>query len=162
MRNLARNIRLAVCAALLATVGGAAHAQSADGATGTSLLVPISVIYPGDEISAGMVAAQRFRVSDGAKSSYAQTPQDLVGKIARRTLMRGQPIPFAALRVKDVVVQGRTYALIYSSEFVKITGTGVPLQSGAAGDVINVRNPDTGVIVKARVAEDQSLVVEAQ
>lgn len=162
MKDLARTIRLAIYAALLACVGGAAHAQSTVGSTGVALMVPISVIYPGDEISAGMVTAQKFRVNESVKPSYAQTLQELAGKVARRTLMRGQPIPFAALREKEVVVQGRTYALIYSSEFVKITGTGVPLQSGATGDVINVRNPDTGVIVKARVADDQSLIVEAQ
>ncbi|MET1046551.1 MAG: flagella basal body P-ring formation protein FlgA [Hyphomicrobium sp.] len=58
--------------------------------------------------------------------------------------------------------QGRTYKLTYKSPFVSIVGVGVPMESGSAGEVVNVRNPETGIIIKARVEPDQTLAVDSQ
>jgi flagella basal body P-ring formation protein FlgA len=38
----------------------------------------------------------------------------------------------------------------------------VPLQSGAVGEIISVRNPTSGMIVKARVLPDRTLTVDVQ
>lgn len=122
-----------------------------------TIVVPRTVIYPGDVISEGAVVDRRI---GGGQAAFGMKRDDVVGKVARRTLMRGQPIPSSAVRERDVVVQGRTYALIYKSDSLTVTGSGVPLQSGSAGQVINVRNPDTGVVIKARVSSDETLVVD--
>jgi len=156
MRNLVPH-RILVALALM--IGAAGVARAEIGMSSGILMTPVTAIYPGDEITAEMVAPQSFRF--GASSeNFARSLGDVVGRIARRTLMRGQPIPLAALREKEAVIQGKTYSMTYTSDFLSISGTGIPLQSGAVGAIINVRNPDTGVVVKARVAEDRTLIVE--
>ncbi len=80
----------------------------------------------------------------------------------RRTLLPGELIPDTAVRSEDTVKQGRTYKLTYNSQYVSIVGVGVPMHSGATGETINVRNPETGMIIKARIEPDQSLAVSDQ
>ncbi len=77
-------------------------------------------------------------------------------------LLPGELIPDTAVRTEDLIKQGRTYKLTYNSPFVSIVGVGVPLQSGSAGEIVNVRNPETGIIIKARIEPDQSLAVDDQ
>src|SRR6185312_4157593 len=99
---------------------------------------------------------------DGSRALFGENPQDLVGKVARRTLMRDQFIPQSAVHAQDVVLQGRPYKMTYNSEFLSIVGVGVPLQSGAVGETIPVRNPTSGIIIKARVEQDRTLTVDDQ
>jgi len=87
---------------------------------------------------------------------------DLACDICGRTLLRGELIPNSAIRDKDLILQGRPYKLIYNSQFVSVVGTGIPLQSASAGEMVSVRNPDTGLVIKARVQPDQTLAVEEQ
>ncbi len=148
-----------ILVALALVIGAAGIACAEPQVRSGILMTPVTAIYPGDEITAEMVAPQSFRFG-GSSENFARSLEDVVGRIARRTLMRGQPIPLSALREKAAVLQGKTYSMIYTSEFLSVAGVGVPLQSGAVGSIINVRNPDTGVVVKARVAEDRTLVVE--
>jgi flagella basal body P-ring formation protein FlgA len=74
--------------------------------------------------------------------------------------MRGEYVPRSALREQDVVLQGRPYKVIYSSEALSIVGVGIPQQAGAVGETISVRNPTSGVLFKARVEPDQTLAVD--
>jgi len=127
-----------------------------------TVFVPRNVIYPGDEITADALMGRAFVRSADSRPVFGENPADLVGKVSRRTLMRGELIPNSAIHDKDLVVQGRAYKLTYISEFVSIVGTGIPLQSASAGEMVNVRNPDTGVIIKARVQPDQTLAVDEQ
>lgn len=139
---------------------GAAISAHAGGRTseGVRFLVPSVTFYPGDEVTS---VSLEERVMPGLRNTGSVTrPADVEGKIARRTLLRGQPIPLDALRTRPVVKQGRTYVMIYRSAHLQVSCYGVPLQEAAAGETINVRNPDTGVIVKARVGENSILHVE--
>ncbi|MBX9682614.1 MAG: flagellar basal body P-ring formation chaperone FlgA [Hyphomicrobium sp.] len=121
---------------------------------------PRTVIYPGDVIAESAIVDQKIRVLPGRAADAYPGRNDIVGKISRRTLMRGQPITTASLREKDAVMQGRTYTLIYQTLGLTVRGTGVPLQSVGAGEMVRVRNPDTGNIIVARAKADGTLVVE--
>lgn len=125
------------------------------------ILVPARAIYPGDVIARDVVVEQPYAVSQNASASYLTKFDDGGEMVARRTLLPGQPIPLAALRKKALVVQGRTYALRYRSENIEVNSSAFALQAGAVGDIINARNADTGIVIKARIAADQTLVVEA-
>jgi flagella basal body P-ring formation protein FlgA len=126
------------------------------------VLVPRHVIYPGDVITADALVQREVLRSADSGPVFGENPNDVVGKISRRTLLRGELIPNSAVREKDLIIQGRPYKLIYNSEFVSVVGTGIPLQSASAGEMVSVRNPDTGLVIKARVQPDQTLVVDEQ
>jgi flagellar basal body P-ring formation protein FlgA len=122
--------------------------------------VPRNTLYPGQIIDAGGLSRRSFLVDEAVPAGVHQSDTTLIGKVARRTLMAGQPIPQGAVKDPDIIIQGRPYSLVYRSEGLVITGIGIPLQSGGVGDMIAVRNPDTGLIVKGRVLPDRTLAVE--
>lgn len=151
---------LGAVAVLVLHVVFANHAMAGDETR--TIFVPANVIYPGDEITPESLRTLEIKRPQDSDAAFGERQEDLVGKVARRTLVSGQPIPASALRSRDVITQGRTYKLIYHSPFVTVVGSGVPLQSASAGAMVNVRNPDTGIIVKARVTADQTLVIDEQ
>ena len=129
---------------------------------GRTVFVPSAVIYPGDMLTAQNLSERQLLVSPDNPPVYGEREEDLLGKVARRTLLPNELIPDTAVRTQDLIKQGRTYKLTYESPFLSIVGVGVPLQSGSAGEIINVRNPETGVIIKARIRPDLSLAVDDQ
>ena len=141
---------------LLLGMSGAVYAND----TARTVFVPRNVIYPGDMITAEALVERKVRLSSESSAVFGENPKDLIGKVARRTLMRGEYVPRSALREQDVVHQGRPYKVIYNSEFLSVVGVGVPQQAGAVGETISVRNPTSGVLFKARVQPDETLAVE--
>lgn len=133
----------------------------ADG-SGRTVFVPRAVIYPGDKLTDTNLIERQLLVTADNPPVFGEHEEDLLGKVARRTLLPGELIPEMAVRAEDLVKQGRTYKMTYDSKFVSIVGVGVPLQSGSVGEIINVRNPETGIIVKARIEPDQTLSVDDQ
>jgi len=161
--RVARDTFASLLPALLVVAACVAASGMADAANVVrTVYVPRGVIYPGDVITMDALVQGRFVRDDASPPVFGENADDLVGKVARRTLMRGELVPNSAVRQQDLIIQGRPYKLTYRSEFVSIVGTGIPLQSAAAGQMVSVRNPDTGLVIKARVEEDQTLVVEDQ
>lgn len=135
-------------------------ALAADAVPAT-IFVPSVTIYPGDEISEDVLVERK--VSNIAPAaSFGSQKENIVGRIARRTLISGQPIPASAIRDKQAVVQGRSYDILYKSGALTISGAGVPMKSAAVGETVSVRNPETGIIVQAVVQAGGTLLVKSQ
>jgi flagella basal body P-ring formation protein FlgA len=83
----------------------------------------------------------------------------IVGKVARLTLLPGHAIPFAGVSNRKVVANGAEVRLIYSEGGLLIMTTGAALQDGSIGDVVRVRNSDSGVTVSGAVQPDGSVNV---
>ena len=127
-----------------------------------SLPVPALTLYPGDRISPDVMAGKVFSVNAANLQSYVIELRQLDGKYARRTLVAGQPIALASIKERDAVQKGITAPAIYQSGGLVITTVLMPLESGAAGQLIQARNTESGLIVQARVGEDGSLIVGGQ
>lgn len=113
-------------------------------------------VYPGDTITAGIVelvpAGQAQRLGDAIADK-----ESLIGKMARRTLLPGQPIPRSAIREPFAIQQGKTVPLIFQSGNITITGIALALESGSAGDIVSARNPDSGAVIRGVVQADGTL-----
>jgi flagellar basal body P-ring formation protein FlgA len=155
-----RNARGFAAATLLAICAVSVVAHATEG--GRTVFVPRAVIYPGDVITTEALVERKLLVPPNNPAVFGERSEELLGKVARRTLLPGELIPGSAVRTQELIKQGKTYKLTYESPFVSIVGVGVPLQSGSAGEIINVRNPDTGLIIKARIRADQTLAVDDQ
>lgn len=125
-----------------------------------SIYVLRHIVYPGDVISEESLV-QRSLIN-GAKASFGSEISDIAGKVARRTLVPGQPIPESALRQKEEVVQGRSYSIVYQSGALTISGEAVPMKSAAIGEMVAVRNQETGVVVQALVQAGGKLLVQSR
>jgi|SRR5690606_11171427 flagella basal body P-ring formation protein FlgA len=129
------------------------------GAAGHQLPVPRITLYPGELIRSDHLIDRLFNARGLSHSAFYRSRDDIIGKVARRTLLPGQPIPVNALRDPYLVVQGRTVQIVYRDGALTITGYAVALESGSEGAVIRVRNIDSGAIVKGIVESDGSVRV---
>ena len=97
-------------------------------------------------------------VADGG-GPFVEDRALIVGKVARLTLLPGHAIPFAGVSNRKVVANGAEVRLVYAEGGLLIMTTGAALQDGSIGDVVRVRNSDSGVTVSGAVQPDGSVKV---
>jgi flagella basal body P-ring formation protein FlgA len=128
-------------------------------AAGVELPVPNITIYPGDMVTDQLLVERAFTVPPGESWPVHKSRQGLVGKVARRTLLPGKPIPLNSVRTVDVISQGKPVTIVFQAGALTITGQAVPLQSGGVGDVLSLRNVDSGTIIRGVVQADGTVHV---
>jgi flagella basal body P-ring formation protein FlgA len=148
-------IRLLLAAALC---GGsiAAHAQQ-----GVVVLVPTRVIYPGETIDMNGLKEVVLKAGKEVPPAMATTVEELDGKVARRTLLPGRYVPVASLREVWLVEQGAAVQAVYSAGGLTISAAAVTLQPGSAGDLVRVRNIDSGKVLSGTVMANGTIRVGA-
>jgi flagella basal body P-ring formation protein FlgA len=156
---IASAVRTAALAAAAVIVGvGASGALAAQLVT---LPVPIATIYPGSIIEADQLT-ERTYVQSQIGTGYIDAPSALVGRVARRTLLPDHPIPAIAIDEVDLVTRGTSVQLVFQQAGLLITAYAAPLEDGSAGDVIRVRNIDSGATVMGVVQPDGTVRVGAR
>ena len=83
--------------------------------------------------------------------------KDVVGKVAVKDLLVGEPIKERYLRPNFIIKRGMPVKVIYDSGAIHIELLGVALENGAAGNIIKVKNLSTGKILRCRVEKDGSV-----
>lgn len=126
------------------------------------LPVPRITVYPGDILRDEHVIEQRFARTAMPRIAVYETREAIVGKVARRTLLPGQPVPVNAVREPDTISQGKSVLIVFQAGGLTITTQAIPLQSGGIGDLVSLRNPDSGTTVKGIVQADGTVRVAAQ
>jgi flagella basal body P-ring formation protein FlgA len=144
-------------AMLIAALVGAFAVHAGPGQV--QLPVPRATIYPGQVIDRAMLVERAFRINGTDQPAGAASAEALVGKVARQTLLPGRPINADAVREPHAVTQGQAAVIIFQSGALTITGTAVALQSGGTGDVVSVRNADSGRIIKGIIGADGAVHV---
>jgi flagellar basal body P-ring formation protein FlgA len=153
MRRSARTLLAAAVAGFLAALGCVA----ASALEQKTLPVPAFTILPGDTIRDDSLVERAFAPNLPGLANVIDAKPSLVGRIARRTLLPGQPIPANAIDEPRMVTRGVTVKLIVEDGGLMIIAFGLPLQSGGVGALVRVRNVDTGVVVTGVVQPDGSV-----
>jgi flagella basal body P-ring formation protein FlgA len=135
--------------------GGAAFA-----APPQSLPVPSVTIYPGDAITGDMLTSGIFPPATADNYPVVASRDELVGKVARRTLLPGHLIARNMVGEPDLVHKGKIIPIRYEQGPLTITTSVLALQSGAINDMIQVRNIDSGKVIVATVAADGTMRVD--
>lgn len=148
--------RRAVSALLLAAL---IMLPAVPAAAGETALTPTRVIYPGEAVSADAVEEVALRRTAVPKSPVATDYAQVSGKVAKRTLVPGKLIPINALRAAWVVEQGSPVQAVFAEGALSITVAAVPLEPGAAGDFVRLRNPDSGKVFSGTVMADGTVRV---
>jgi flagella basal body P-ring formation protein FlgA len=128
-------------------------------AQGGTSPVPRVTIYPGDVIGDNLLVERTLAPNALTQGRIFLDRKDLIGKVARQTLLPGQPIPVNAVREPQLVKQGQAVLVIFQTEDLVISSTAVPLQSGAVGDIISLRNSDSGATIRGIVQADGTIRV---
>jgi flagella basal body P-ring formation protein FlgA len=121
--------------------------------------VPTIVIYPGDIIRDNILVDRDMALPSGAIGSVFNSRAALIGKVARRTLLPGKPIPVIGVQDPKVVVIGGQVKVVFEDGGLTITTYATALQAGGVGDVIKMRNPESGLILSGVVQPDGSVRV---
>jgi flagella basal body P-ring formation protein FlgA len=138
---------------------GAPRSEAA--AAGLSVPVPTTTIYPGDIIDDGMIVERSVQPKQVGRMMIVPDRAELVGKVARRTLLPGRPVPVIAVAEPDLIPRGAPVELVFQEGGLTILAQAMSLEAGSAGDVIRVRNMDSGLIIKAVVQPDGTVRVGA-
>lgn len=147
MRRATRTILLGL--ALSLTAGGLSHALAQE-----MVVVPTRMIYPGDTIAPEALENVPLRRKLRNPAAVVYRAQDLAGKVAKRTLLPGRLIPVGSVREAWLVERGSTVQVQFVHGPLEITVAGIPLEPGAEGDLIRLRNVDTGAIFTGTVMAD--------
>jgi flagella basal body P-ring formation protein FlgA len=155
--------RAALIIALLSGGAPALAQEAADQpvkqAANEVVLIPNRVIYPGETIE--LTALKQVTLIPGKHKpeAVATLAEELQGKVAKRTLLPGRYIPTAAIRDAWLIEQGAAVQVLFIAGGLTISATAVTLQPGAAGDLIKVRNTDSGKILSGTVMADGTIRV---
>ncbi|MBA8835930.1 flagella basal body P-ring formation protein FlgA [Rhizobium leguminosarum] len=124
-------------------------------------VVPTTIIYPGDTLSASQL--QEVEVTNpNLAGDYAKSVSQVEGMVSKRTLLPGRTISVSALREAYTVTRGSSIRLVFSLGAMTISAAGTPLEDGATGQVVRARNMDSGVIVSGTVLADGTVHVRAK
>ena len=147
-------------AAPLAAALCISFASPAVAGMGTAV-VPKQIIYPGEEISAAVVEEVDV-TNPNLADEYARSVEEVTGMVSTRTLLPGRTILVSGLRAPYAVKRGSAVRLSFTMGNMTISAGGTPLQDAAVGEVIRVRNTDSGIIVNGTVMADGTVKVMAR
>lgn len=119
--------------------------------------IPAVTIYPGDMISAEMLTEGRYPAGTVANYPVIGSRDELVGKVARRTLLAGRLIGRNTVSDPALVQKGKIVPAVYQHGAVTITASVLALQSGALNEAIQVRNIDSGKVIIGTVSADGAI-----
>lgn len=157
--KMLRRLALLACGVLAATVLAALLPVAAALARDVVLPVPRVTVYPGDVITESMLVEKVFRGRDYEKAGIAATREALLGKVARSTLLPNVPVNPGAVRDAFIIQQGQPAVVYFQSGALIISATAVPLQAGSAGDLISLRNTESGTTIRGTVQSDGTVRV---
>ncbi|TCT07930.1 flagellar basal body P-ring formation chaperone FlgA [Aquabacter spiritensis] len=121
--------------------------------------VPAETIGAGDIISNDMLEDRTIPTAALNRYPAAVSRAALVGKMARRMLVAGHPVPANAVAEPKLVTRGVPAQIRFEESGLAIRAIGLPLESGIAGAVIRLKNIDSNQIVTGTVQSDGSVKV---
>jgi flagella basal body P-ring formation protein FlgA len=146
----------------IALIAAAVLAPSQVRAQEMLLPVPSVTIYPNEEIGDEHVTERAFIAATVTRGSVQEDRGQIIGKVAKRTLLKGQPIPSNALREPYLVLSGKPATVVFEDGGLSITSQATALQSGSVGDVIALRNVESGLTIRGTVTRNGTVRVGPQ
>ncbi|MBO6538114.1 MAG: flagellar basal body P-ring formation protein FlgA [Rhizobiaceae bacterium] len=147
---------------MIAPIAAAVLAASAVMAfTQEMVVVPTRVVYPGELVTTADLQAVLLQRSKAGLPPIAYDHSEVEGKVARRTLLPGRLIALSSLREAYAVEAGKPVQVQFVEGALTISAVAVPLQPGSVGDLIRVRNIDSGIVFSGTVMADGTVRVSA-
>lgn len=131
------------------------------GAASRYAVVPTQVIYPGDTLQRSQLDIVEV-TNPNIAGGFAEQLSEVDGRVAKRTLLPGRTIPLAALREAFAIKRGASLRLTFAIGNMTISASGTSLSDAAVGELIKVRNTDSGVVVSGTVMADGTVQVMAK
>jgi flagella basal body P-ring formation protein FlgA len=121
-------------------------------------VVAATNLAPNTRLTADNLARGRVDMF-ASPGELVTSPARAEGRVLEVGLLAGAPILKSFLKTPFVVHRGEKVLLTLTDRTMVIRDTAVALDNGRVGDSIAVRNPESGKIVHATVAEDGTVAV---
>jgi len=148
-------MRRIAAATLVAVTCGGARAQEP-----VRYPVPVTTIYPGDLIKDELLIDRTFGPNMQGSAAFINERSLAVGRVVRRTLLPGQMIPINAVEEHKIITRGNVVKVIVDDGALSIVTYGSSLQSGSPGNLIQLKNLDTGVTIRGIIQPDGSVRIQ--
>lgn len=119
------------------------------------------IVYPGETVATDAIEEVPFVRTGRISQPIVMRRGEIEGKVARRTILPGRLVPSGALREPYLVEAGAPVVVLYVHGALTISATAVPLQPGSVGDMVRLRNVDSGKIFTGVVMADGTVRVGA-
>ena len=146
---------------LIPVLVAAAAGMASPAAAQETVLIPTRTIYPGETVTADLLQEVPLRRQLRNPGGVERDWRALDGKVARRTLLPGRMIPTGSVRDAWIVEPGKPVQVIYVQGGLQIALSAVALQAGAAGDMVRLRNVDSGTVFSGVVMADGTVRISA-
>lgn len=122
--------------------------------------VPVAArsLSPGSILEAVDFGLARLNIKDLPKD-FAGSAQELIGKQLQREIGVGQVFRVNSLERPAVIKSGARVTLLFHSGALEASATGVALQDGHDGDMIEVRNETSRRIVHGQIKDQNTIEV---
>ncbi len=140
----------------LALIAGVAPLRA-----GELAVVTNRVVYPGETIEAAMLEEVPLVRGNRNLGPIFQQAAQLHGKVARRTILPGRLIPPNSVRDAFLVQTGAPVEVTLVDKNLVITVTAMPLEAGAVGDTVKLRNIESGRVFSGVVMADGTVRIGA-
>ena len=97
---------------------------------------------------------------DRTTADYVTEPQNLVGKIATRTINPKEVIQERTVTTPPLVNNGDRLTILYETPLLRLTAPGISMSKGRMGEKIPVRNADSKLVVYATVQDENTVQVQ--
>jgi flagella basal body P-ring formation protein FlgA len=126
------------------------------GVARAALRVPVLArnVARGDVIAAEDIA---WAVVDEMPVGAVQSEHDLAGAEARRALSAGKAVRRSDLTAPMMVRRGAVASMIYAAPGLRLNHAVLAQEDGARGDVVDVKNPSSGRVMKALVIAESEV-----
>lgn len=134
---------------------------------------PLSIKAPYEE--AILVCVPKVKIAAGKRIEYIDTDLVTIPKknfrneylksfpegtwTTKKTLMEGKPISIADLVKPNLIAKGSEVRVIYTHGNLVIEGKAIALENGSENQIIKLRNPDSKVLVTAKVLKEGVAIV---
>jgi len=143
----------------LATVGDKAPNVAVAHLTRMQNLAEADLLTP---ITDDMLAEREYPAGTVERYPIFADRANLVGKVAKRTLIAGKLIASNAVSEADLIARGTIVQATYRTAEVEISAPVLALQAGSLNAPIQVRNVDTGKVITGIVQADGTVRVGGQ
>jgi flagella basal body P-ring formation protein FlgA len=94
-------------------------------------------------------------------NDYVTEISEIIGKAANKNLNKNTPVFSGDIKNPVVITKNSTVSAIYKNNAIEVKALAVALEDGGAGDVIRLKNFDSGKQFKGLVQEDGSVLVSS-
>ena len=126
----------------------------------TTIPVPKNIIYAGQVITGHLLRGREVPLRYLAGVSVIENRMQVIGKIARTTLMPSRPIAINHVTEPDVIKVNKPTMLVYTIGMLKITAEVLPLNSAKAGEFVRVRNIRSGRIISGIAMTNGTIIIK--